>query len=70
MRALVDDCQDREFIQVRDTAIIRPLLDSGERLGKTGALTVGDVVFKMESTQSPVTRGSEGSAVHSVSDPS
>jgi|GraSoiStandDraft_46_1057282.scaffolds.fasta_scaffold1402035_1 hypothetical protein len=41
MRALVDDCQGREFIQVHDTAIIRQLLDSGERLGEIGALTVG-----------------------------
>jgi integrase/recombinase XerC len=48
MRALLDSCQGREFVQVRDTAIIRLLLDSGGRLGEISALTVQDIDFDMD----------------------
>lgn len=48
MRALLDQCQGRGFIQLRDTAIIRLLLDSGGRLGEVAALNVDDLDFEMD----------------------
>lgn len=48
MRALLDMCKGREFIQLRDTAIIRLLLDSGGRLGEVAALAVDDLDFDMD----------------------
>ena len=41
MRALLDGCQGHEFVQLRDTAIIRRRLDSGGRLGEIAELTLG-----------------------------
>ncbi len=48
LRALADSCNGREFIQLRDTAIIRLLLDSGGRLGEVAGLTVDDIDFDMD----------------------
>lgn len=48
LRVLVDSCKGREFIQLRDTAIIRLLLDSGGRLGEVAALAMGDIDFEMD----------------------
>ncbi|MGH3768613.1 MAG: tyrosine-type recombinase/integrase [Pseudonocardiaceae bacterium] len=41
-------CKGREFIHLRDTAIIRLLLDSGGRLGEVATLTVDDLDFDMD----------------------
>lgn len=48
LRALVDSCKGRDFIQLRDTAIIRLLLDSGGRLGEVAALAMNDIDFDMD----------------------
>jgi integrase/recombinase XerC len=48
MRALLDNCQGREFVQVGDTAIIRLLLGPGGRFGEISALTVEDIEFDMD----------------------
>jgi site-specific recombinase XerC len=48
IRALLDNCQGREFVRVRDTPIIRLLLDSGGRLDEISALTVEDIDFDMD----------------------
>jgi len=43
LKALIDACKGREFRQVRDTAIIRFLLDSGPRVSEIVGLQLGDV---------------------------
>jgi site-specific recombinase XerD len=48
LRAVVDGCAGKGFIQLRDIAIIRLLLDSGGRLGEVAALTVADLDFDMD----------------------
>ncbi len=48
LRALLDSCKDRELLQLRDTAIIRLLLDSGGRFGEVAGLTVDDLDFDMD----------------------
>jgi integrase/recombinase XerC len=48
LRTLVEACSGRDFIQLRDTAIIRLLLDSGGRLGEVAALGVDDLDFDMD----------------------
>ncbi|MGH3921794.1 MAG: tyrosine-type recombinase/integrase [Pseudonocardiaceae bacterium] len=48
LRALLDVCKGRELVPLRDTAIIRLLLDSGGRLGEVAGLAVDDLDFEMD----------------------
>lgn len=48
MRTLLDSCKGRELVPLRDTAIIRLLLDSGGRFSEVAALGVDDVDFEMD----------------------
>jgi len=45
LRELLDQCRGRELLALRDTAIIRLLLDTGGRLGEVATLKVDDLDF-------------------------
>ncbi|MGB7795070.1 MAG: tyrosine-type recombinase/integrase [Pseudonocardiaceae bacterium] len=51
MRSLLDSCAGRGFTQLRDTAIIRLLIDSGGRIGEVASLGVNDLDFEMDVAQ-------------------
>jgi integrase/recombinase XerC len=51
MRSLLDSCAGRELTQLRDTAIIRLLIDSGGRIGEVASLSVNDLDFEMDVAQ-------------------
>jgi site-specific recombinase XerC len=41
LKALLDDCKGRDFLDVRDRALLRFLIDTGARRGEVLAMTVG-----------------------------
>src|SRR5690606_18093064 len=51
VRALLKQCDGRDFISRRDAAIIRLLIDTGGRLSEIGELTVDDVDLEQDQVQ-------------------
>jgi integrase len=48
VKALLDDCKGRSFVAIRDTAIIRGMIDTGIRRAELLGMTVEDVDFDQD----------------------
>lgn len=66
LRALLKACEGRGFEDVRDTAIVRLLIDTGCRRGELAGLTTDDVMIDVKAGRGVITVTGKGRRVRSI----